>query len=78
MKLPNIGLNAVAGRPNNEWGFEPSRLEDMRKGCYDVDARVDDMNACGVLASCVSPRFQRSRVRCSPTDGSNAMSAAMT
>lgn len=38
IKLPNIGLNAVAGRPNDEWGFEPSRFEDMRKGCYDVDA----------------------------------------
>ncbi|MDG5481218.1 amidohydrolase family protein [Mycolicibacterium gadium] len=57
MKLPNIGLNAVAGRPNDEWGFEPSRFEDMRKGCYDVDARVEDMNACGVLASVCFPSF---------------------
>ena len=45
LQMPNIGLNAVAGRPNDEWGFEPSRFEDMRTGCYDVDARVDDMNA---------------------------------
>jgi predicted TIM-barrel fold metal-dependent hydrolase len=57
MKLPNIGLNAVAGRPNDEWGFEPSRFEDMRTGCYDVDARVDDMNASGVLASVCFPSF---------------------
>lgn len=56
-KLPNIGLNAVAGRPNDEWGFEPSRFEDMRAGCYDVDARVDDMNASGVLASLCFPSF---------------------
>jgi predicted TIM-barrel fold metal-dependent hydrolase len=57
LRLPNIGLNAVAGRPNDEWGFEPSRFEDMRAGCYDVDARVDDMNASGVLASLCFPSF---------------------
>lgn len=56
-RLPNIGLNAVAGRPNDEWGFEPSRFEDMRRGCYDVHARVDDMNAAGVLASVCFPSF---------------------
>ena len=33
LQLPNIGLNAVAGRPNGEWGFEPSRFADMRAGC---------------------------------------------
>jgi predicted TIM-barrel fold metal-dependent hydrolase len=57
VRLPNIGLNAVAGRPNDEWGFEPSRFEDMRLGCYDVDARVEDMNAAGVLASLCFPSF---------------------
>lgn len=57
LQLPNIGLNAVAGRPNDEWGFEPSRYDDMRTGCYDVDARVDDMNAAGVLASLCFPSF---------------------
>jgi predicted TIM-barrel fold metal-dependent hydrolase len=57
LRLPNIALNAVAGRPNDEWGFEPSRFEEMRAGCYDVDARVDDMNASGVLASLCFPSF---------------------
>ena len=57
LQMPNIGLNAVAGRPNDEWGFEPSRFEDMRTGCYNVDARVDDMNASGVLASLCFPSF---------------------
>ncbi|MAG33867.1 MAG: hypothetical protein CL908_23545 [Deltaproteobacteria bacterium] len=37
--LPNIGLNAVAGRPPEEYGWEPTRLDQMRKGCHDVDAR---------------------------------------
>lgn len=57
MRLPNIGLNAVAGRPNDEWGFEPSRFEDMRLGCYDSTARVQDMDAAGVLASLCFPSF---------------------
>src|SRR5690349_3857951 len=29
----SMGLNAVVGRPPEEWGLEPDRLEDMRKGC---------------------------------------------
>ena len=47
----NIGLNAVVGRPKDEWGMEPTRFEHLRKAAYDVDARVDDMNVNGVLAS---------------------------
>ena len=38
----NIGLNAVVGRPRNEWGMEPARFDHMRKAAWDVDARVDD------------------------------------
>ena len=47
----NIGLNAVVGRPKHEWGMEPARFDQLRKGAYDVDARVDDMNVNGVFAS---------------------------
>jgi len=47
----NIGLNAVVGRPKNEWGMEPARFEHLRKAAYDVDARVDDMNVNGTFAS---------------------------
>ena len=47
----NIGLNAVVGRPKNEWGMEPMRFDQVRKAAYDVDARVDDMNVNGVFAS---------------------------
>jgi len=49
--LPNIGLNAVAGRVPEEYGMEPTSYRQMRKGCYDVHARVDDMNVNGVLGS---------------------------
>jgi predicted TIM-barrel fold metal-dependent hydrolase len=47
----NIGLNAVVGRPREEWGMEPARFDHMRKAAWDVDARVDDMNVNGVFAS---------------------------
>ena len=56
-RLPNIGLGAVAGRPNDEWGFEPSRFEDMRRGCFDVHERVRDMDIAGVMASLCFPSF---------------------
>ncbi len=53
----NIGLNAVVGRVKNEWGMEPQRFDHMRKAAYDVDARVDDMNANGNFASLCFPTF---------------------
>jgi predicted TIM-barrel fold metal-dependent hydrolase len=52
-----VGLNAVAGRPKEEYGVEPTSFEEMRPGCYDVDERVKDMNAGGVLASMNFPSF---------------------
>jgi predicted TIM-barrel fold metal-dependent hydrolase len=54
-RLPNIGLNAVAGRPRNEFGCEPTAYRQMRRGCWDVKARIDDMNANGVLGSICFP-----------------------
>ncbi|MDG2003706.1 MAG: amidohydrolase family protein [Novosphingobium sp.] len=49
--FPSIGLNAVSGRPLDEYGMEPTSLDQLRKGTYDVDARIDDMNVAGVAAS---------------------------
>jgi len=48
---PSIGLNAVVGRPFDEYGMEPTSLEQLRKGCYDVHARIDDMDVNGIAAS---------------------------
>jgi predicted TIM-barrel fold metal-dependent hydrolase len=56
-QLPNIGLNAVVGRLPEEYGMEPTAYEQMRRGCWDVDARIQDMNANGVLASLCFPSF---------------------
>src|SRR5438132_7168209 len=55
--IPNIGLNAVAGRPKEEYGIEPTAFDEMRPGCWDVHERVKDMNAGGVLASMNFPSF---------------------
>jgi predicted TIM-barrel fold metal-dependent hydrolase len=55
--IPNVGLNAVAGRPKEEYGVDPTSFDEMRPGCYDVDERVKDMNAGGVLASMNFPSF---------------------
>jgi len=56
-EMPNIGLNAVVGRPPEEYGIDPTSFDEMRAGCYDVDARVRDMDANGVLASMCFPSF---------------------
>ena len=56
-EIPNIGLNAVAGRPPEEYGMEPTSFDEMRDGCYDIDERVRDMNANGVLGSMCFPSF---------------------
>jgi predicted TIM-barrel fold metal-dependent hydrolase len=55
--IPNFALNAVAGRPREEYGNEPTAFEQMRRGTWDVRARIDDMNANGVLASMCFPSF---------------------
>jgi predicted TIM-barrel fold metal-dependent hydrolase len=52
-----IGLNAVAGRPPEEYGVDPTSYSGMREGCYDIHERILDMNANGVLASLNFPTF---------------------
>ena len=46
-----IGLNAVVGRPFEEYGMEPTAFNQLRDGCYNVHARIDDMDADGIAAS---------------------------
>ena len=58
-ELPNIALNAVAGRPKEELGYEPTTFEELRPGCYDIHDRVKDMDANGVLGSMSFPTFVR-------------------
>ncbi|HUY63696.1 MAG TPA: amidohydrolase family protein [Acidimicrobiales bacterium] len=54
-RYPNIGLNAVVGRPRESWSMDPSRFDEMRPGCFDIHARIDDMDRNGVWASLCFP-----------------------
>jgi len=53
----NVGLNAVAGRPPDEYGTEPTKLSEIRPGCYDIHDRIRDMNVNGVAASMNFPSY---------------------
>jgi predicted TIM-barrel fold metal-dependent hydrolase len=55
--LPNVGFNAVVGRPVSEYGFEPARFDEMRRGAWDIHERVKDMDLNGVYASLNFPSF---------------------
>ncbi|MGH9081213.1 MAG: amidohydrolase family protein [Acidimicrobiales bacterium] len=46
-----VGMNAVAGRRPECVSLEPTRFEDMRRGCWDIHARIADMDINGVWAS---------------------------
>jgi predicted TIM-barrel fold metal-dependent hydrolase len=50
-RFTQVGMNAVAGRRPETVKLEPFRFEQMRPGCYDVHARVKDMDVNGVWAS---------------------------
>jgi predicted TIM-barrel fold metal-dependent hydrolase len=58
-QYPQIGLNAVAGKPATEFGTEPMRYTDMIPGCYEPEARVIDMDLDGVQAAICFPSFPR-------------------
>ena len=55
--LPNVGFNAVIGRPVDEYSFDPTRFDEMRRGAWDVAARVHDMDLNGIYASLNFPSF---------------------
>jgi predicted TIM-barrel fold metal-dependent hydrolase len=55
--IANVGFNAVAGRPSSEYGFEPTRFDEMRRGAWDIAARVVDMDLNGIYASLNFPSF---------------------
>jgi len=59
-KMPSSGLSAVVGKSKEEFSPEPLNYSDMRPGCYDAKARVEDMNLSGVLASLCFPTLARS------------------
>jgi predicted TIM-barrel fold metal-dependent hydrolase len=56
---PQVALNAVAGMDRKDWGMEPSRMEQIRPGCYSAPDRVQDMDLDGIQAMCMFPSFPR-------------------
>ena len=56
-EIASFGLNAVQGRPPENWGSDPASFDQVRPGCYDVHERIRDMNVNGVLASINFPSW---------------------
>ena len=54
-RIATSGLSAAAGKDREEFSPLPITYEEMRPGCYDPKARVEDMNRAGVLASYLLP-----------------------
>lgn len=54
-----LGLNAVAGKPQEEWGREPMRFDEMIPGCYDAEARKKDFEKEGIMSSLSFPTLPR-------------------
>lgn len=55
--MPNVGFNAVVGRPKNEHTWEPCRFSEMREGAWNPLARAWDMDLAGIYASLCFPSF---------------------
>jgi predicted TIM-barrel fold metal-dependent hydrolase len=56
-EISNVALNAVAGRPPEEYGIEPTALDEIRPGTFDIHERIKDMDANGLLGSLCFPSF---------------------
>jgi predicted TIM-barrel fold metal-dependent hydrolase len=54
-----IALNAVAGKPPEQFGMEPMRFDDILPGCYDPVARLGDLDADGIWAQLNFPSFTK-------------------
>jgi predicted TIM-barrel fold metal-dependent hydrolase len=50
-RYTQVGMNAIAGRRPETVRVEPFRFEHMRRGCFDIEARIHDMDVNGVWAS---------------------------
>ncbi len=58
-RVPTPGLSAAAGKSTKEFSPVPVSYGEMRAGCYDVSARVHDMDEGGILAAICFPSFPR-------------------
>jgi predicted TIM-barrel fold metal-dependent hydrolase len=58
-RFPSSGLSACAGKSKEEFSPEPVTYGEMRPGCYDAKARLEDMDRAGILASLCFPTLPR-------------------
>jgi predicted TIM-barrel fold metal-dependent hydrolase len=59
LRWPLTRLSAAAGYPRDEVTVSPITMDDMRRGCWDPVARLDDMDVNHVEASLSFPSFPR-------------------
>jgi len=55
IERPISMMNAPAGRPKSEWVFGPLNFDEVRRGAWDIEARIADMDVAGVYASLAFP-----------------------
>lgn len=58
-RVDTMGLNAVAGKPQETWNMDPVRYTDMIQGCWDPVQRAKDMALDGVVGSVCFPTLPR-------------------
>ena len=59
LRYPLTRVMAAAGYPRDEVTITPITMDDMRKGCWETKARLDDMDANWTEASLCFPTFPR-------------------
>ena len=59
LRLPMTRVMAAAGFPREEVQVVPITFDEMRPGCYDRDARLEDMDTAWIEASLNYPTFPR-------------------
>ena len=59
LRYPMTRVMAAAGVPRDEVTISPITMDDMRRGCWDPVARLDDMDVNWVEASLSFPTFPR-------------------
>ncbi|WP_343948614.1 amidohydrolase family protein [Nonomuraea longicatena] len=52
---PCAGIDVGAGLPREQWTLDPVRFENMRPGCHDIEARIEDMDLAGIWAALCFP-----------------------
>lgn len=54
-RIHSIGLNAVAGLPQDQWATDPVRYDVIQPACYQPEARAEAFRADGIVASLAFP-----------------------